>query len=334
MCIDRRMRRRDYLLVSAVTVAAAISVLSAAWRAGRPIATKVEVVAHTRAQPAESAHSTTAESSSRGVIPENARDLLNAEDLFDAFERARRSDRPDAWLVARQIAEGCVGVTSDAAVRNSIDRAIGEFNSTDVMAPDRDRRLRTLNNQKAALDALEQRCRKFREFGRAWAHSVAHELVEKTRGSDGEIGRLMRASEQVSRGAGDYGQWVSALASALASNNEVAEDLAIVEMSRSLFDRRMAPGDRPRYSALGALKEAWWQVRGQSGADLMRDFERLLLCISGGTCLSAGGLAFQPELEPNVARSMDTEYRDIVAQYVEGLRRNDPELIFRVQPRR
>ncbi|GAB4472364.1 MAG: hypothetical protein OHK0044_15960 [Burkholderiaceae bacterium] len=333
LCLNLRMTRRRQLIAIVVAVIAAASVLVAGWRAGRAVTPKLEGAAHRGAERAADA-GLRPDVASRHVMPVKVGELLNAEDLFDAFERARGSDRPDAWLTARRIAEVCVGVTSDATVRNSIDEAIGELNSTAVMALDRDQRLLSLSQRKAALNSLEQGCRKFRGFGRTWARGVAQHLAEKARDSNGEIGRLLRASEQVSRGAGNDGEWLSALAAALASDNEAAEELAIEEMGKSLFDRRLAPGNRPTYSALGALKEAWWQVRGKSGQDRMADFDRLLLCVSGGSCPSAAGPALQPERAPGGEHNMDPEYWDVVAQYAEGLRRNDPEMIFRVQPRR
>ncbi len=266
-------------------------------------------------------------------IPTDARKLLDEQNLFAAFGRARDSQRPDAWVIACQIADVCGGVTNDSLYRNEIDRRIGELNSTNAMAPEREEELRHLSKRKAALAELERRCAGFRGLGRPWTLNAIRELETRTKQSEGDIGRVLQTTELVENGRGDYGQWVRALSAAIGSRNTVAGEAAIMAMAASLFDQRLPPGERTRVSALGALTEAWWQVTGQSGQDLPA-LERLSLCVVGGSCIDKDGVTYGSSVGRTDLANDEREYEDLVAQYAEGLRRNDPESIFKVQPRR
>jgi hypothetical protein len=187
-------------------------------------------------------------------IPADARRLLDEDNLFLAFERARSSTRPDAWWIARQIVDQCNMFTSDSQERNEIDRTVGELNSTNTMAPDRVEQLRRTEKRRAALEEVEKRCNGFRSLGRPWAVTTMRSLETQVKESGGVIGSLLRATELVESGGGSYSAWIQAISAAIGSGNRVAGELAIRAMGaarraasvRSVGSsvRRLAPSRR------------------------------------------------------------------------------------------
>lgn len=263
-------------------------------------------------------------------IPADARRLLDEENLFLAFERARSSTRPDAWWIARQIVDQCNMFTSDSQERNEIDRTVGELNSTNTMAPDRVEQLRRTEKRRAALEEVEKRCNGFRGLGRPWAVRTMRSLETQVKESGGVIGSLLRATELVESGGGSYPAWIQAISAAIGSGNRVAGEFAIRAMGLSLFEARLPPDERPQHAALAALTDAWLQVGGESWQS-RGELERLAFCATHALCEDKDWKADGPLATDAKLRA---EYDYLVGQYAEGLRRNDPEFIFKVEPKR
>lgn len=247
----------------------------------------------------------------------------NARDLYAAFEKAAALDRPDAWLVAADIADTCFGSALDPMWKSQITREIGEWNSTKAGQPDRVAKLAQLGRRQAALTELETRCKGFSGRGRPWIVTTVRTLRNKAADSNSDVGRLLRAGAEARDGGGKVSDREQAVAAALKSGNPVLTRMALIEMSQSLYDRSMNPP--PAFSAVGALTAAWARITGPDFDS--NELETLALCVNG-YCEKN-----DPYVTPaGLSETYRAVWENVVEQYEQALRAGDVKKVLAVKP--
>ncbi len=241
----------------------------------------------------------------------------NSRDLYAAFEQARKLDRPDAWLVAADIAGACYANAISPAQRNRLAEERGAWNSTQAGQSDRDAKLANLQKREAALAELEQRCKGFRGTD-SESIAVIEELREKAKRSDTDLGRLLRTNAALREGEVKASEWEPAMNAALASGNPVLIRMALYGMAQELFEE-------PKLSGFGALLTAAERVNGPEFD--RNDLETLAICVIGGPCERTDPSTMTPPADWNQAR-----WDDLVQQYEEALRARDVRRVLEARP--